>query len=154
MPNGKFVRSEIIDALINSGLKVDLFGNYWDGYPNWHGYLKSFGDVIDIFNTSRINLNLSNPWHYNTMSQIKGRHFEIPQCQGFQLSTPADNLEEYFVNNKEIVIANSIDELIDQCKYYLEHSNEREQIARAGYNRMMKNHQWHHRFEHIFNEIR
>ncbi len=153
MPNGKFLRSEIVDAIMTAGIKIDLFGNYWDGYANWHGYAKSFEDIISVFNRSRINLNLSNPWHHGTMPQIKGRHFEVPQCHGFQISTPADDLSSYFENGKEIVIAESVQDLIDKTKYYLEHSNERESIAAAGYKRMLKDHQWHHRFEHIFKEV-
>lgn len=153
MPNGKFVRSDIIEALENANITVDLFGNYWDGFKNWHGYKTDFNDIIDVFNTSRINLNLSNPWHHGTMPQIKGRHFEIPQVQGFQISTPADDLESYFVSDKEIVIAHSIEDLIDKTKYYLEHSNERESIASMGHTRMLKEHQWSHRFENIFKEV-
>lgn len=153
MPNGKFIRSDIIEALENANIKVDLFGNYWDGFKNWHGYKTDFNDIIDVFNTSRINLNLSNPWHHGTMPQIKGRHFEIPQVQGFQISTPADDLESYFVSDKEIVIAHSIEDLIDKTKHYLEHSNERESIAKMGHTRMLKEHQWSHRFENIFKEV-
>jgi hypothetical protein len=153
MPNGKFLRSEIVDAIMNAGIRVDLFGNYWDGYANWHGYQTDFKDVIGVFNRSRVNLNLSNPWHHGTMPQIKGRHFEIPQCQGFQISTPADDLESYFVPGKEIVIVNSVQDLIDKTKFYLANPQEREAIAFAGRERMLNEHQWHHRFQHIFKEV-
>lgn len=153
MPNGKFLRSEVIDAMMAAGLKVDLFGHYWDGYSNWHGYTKDFESIIKVFNTSRINLNLSNPWHFGTMPQIKGRHFEIPQTHGFQLTTPADDLSSYFTEDKEIVIANSDNELIEKAKFYLENSKEREKIAAAGYARMQNEHQWEHRFTHIFKEV-
>jgi len=153
MPNGKFLRSEIIDAMMNAGIRIDLFGNYWDGYENWHGYKTDFYDIIRVFKTTKVNLNLSNPWHHRTMPQIKGRHFEIPQCLGFQISTPADDLSSYFEDGKEIVIVNSVADLIDKTKYYLEHSEERQMIASAGYLRMLKDHQWYHRFEHIFKEV-
>lgn len=153
MPDGRFLRSEIINTMMSAGLQIDLFGNYWDGYDRWHGYVKDFQDIIAIFNQTRINLNLSNPWHHGTMPQIKGRHFEIPQCQAFQLATPADDLESYFVEDKEIVIAHSGQELVDKASYYLEHSKEREKIASAGHARMLKEHQWSHRFEHVFKEV-
>lgn len=153
MPNGKFLRSEVIDAMMSADIKINLFGNYWDGYKNWHGYKTDFKEIIDVFNTSKVNLNLSNPWHHGTMPQIKGRHFEIPQTAGFQISTPADDLDSYFVEDKEIVIARSVQELIDKTKYYLAHDNEREVIANAGHARMLNHHQWHHRFEHIFKEV-
>jgi hypothetical protein len=153
MPNGKFWRSEIIDQMMAAGIKIDLFGNYWDGYTNWHGYLTDFNEVIDVFNASRVNLNLSNPWHHGTMPQIKGRHFEIPQCQGFQISTPADDLESYFVPGKEIIIVNTVTELIEKTRYYLNNSTERETIAFAARERMLNEHQWHHRFQKIFKEV-
>lgn len=153
MPNGKFLRSEIIDAMTNAGIKIDLFGNYWDGYSNWHGYQTDFNDVIRVFNTTRVNLNLSNPWHHGTMPQIKGRHFEIPQVRGFQISTPADDLPSYFEDGKEIVIVNTIDELIEKTKFYIENSDKREAIAAAGRLRMLADHQWYHRFQHIFKEV-
>jgi len=151
--DGSFVRANIIDALMAAGIDVRLFGNYWDGYSNWGGYLKDFQSVLNVFNQSKICLNLSNPWHVGTMPQIKGRHFEIPQIGGFQVCTPADDLESCFEDGKEIVVSHSIEELINRIKYYLEHDDEREEIAQAGNDRMLKEHQWSHRFEYIFKEV-
>ena len=153
MPNGRFLRAEIINAFIAAGMPVDLFGNYWDGYERWHGYVTDYQEIIRVFSQSRVCLNLSNPWHHNTMPQIKGRHFEIPQTGGFQLCTPADDLGSYFVEDKEIVVARSVQELIEKARWYLDHATEREAIAAAGRQRMLQEHQWHHRFEAIFREV-
>jgi spore maturation protein CgeB len=153
-PEGlKFVRAEIVDAVMAAGLDIDLFGNYWDGYDNWKGYLREFQKVVNVFNESKVCLNISNPWHFGTMPQIKGRHFEIPQTGQFQLTTPADDLESYFVPDKEIVVARSTEDIIEKSRYYLEHKDERNAIASAGYERMMKDHQWEHRFRDIFGEL-
>lgn len=153
MPDGRFLRSEIVNAFLAAGLPVDLFGNYWDGYERWHGYVVDHQEIVNVFNQSRICLNLSNPWHYGTMPQIKGRHFEIPQAGGFQLCTPADDLESYFVEDKEIVVARSVPELVEKARYYLEHATERETIAAAGHRRMLQEHQWYHRLTDIFKGI-
>lgn len=153
MPDGRFLRAEVINSFIAAGLPVDLFGNYWDGYESWHGYMTNFKDIIRVFNQSRICLNLSNPWHHGTMPQIKGRHFEIPQTGGFQLCTPADDLESYFIEDKEIVVARSVQELVEKARYYLDHATEREAIAKAGHERMLQEHQWHHRFNALFKEV-
>lgn len=153
MPDGRFLRSEIVNAFLAAGLPVDLFGNYWDGYENWHGYIADYQEIIKVFNQSKICLNLSNPWHHGTMPQIKGRHFEIPQTGGFQLCTPADDLDSYFVEDKEIVVARSVQELVDKARYYLDHTDEREAIAAAGHRRMLQEHQWHHRLESIFKAL-
>jgi len=153
MPDGRFLRSEIVDSIMDAGIKIDLFGNYWDGYENWHGYQKDFHAMIKAFDQSKICLNLSNPWHHGSMPQIKGRHFEIPQNGGFQICTPADDLDSYFENGKEIVVVESVSELIEKMNYYLEHPAEREAIAQAGRERMLKEHQWHHRLENIFKDV-
>jgi spore maturation protein CgeB len=154
MPNGKFWRAEIVDAIRNAGIEIHLFGNYWDGHPNWHGYVTNFAEVPRIFNRSKICLNLSNPWHHNTMPQIKGRHFEIPQTGGFQVCTPADDLQRYFEFGKEIVVAEpTSDSIISTLRYYLEHEEERSAIAAAGRTRMLQEHQWSHRLREIFEEV-
>jgi hypothetical protein len=80
LPDGRFWRQVVVEAIRDAGIDIHLFGNYWDGQPNWHGYLAEFQDMLDVFQTSKICLNLSNPWHIQTMRQIKGRHFEILQA--------------------------------------------------------------------------
>jgi spore maturation protein CgeB len=153
-PEGmRFVRAEIIDALMCAGINVDLFGHYWDGYKNWHGYVTNFHDMVQVFNESKICLNLSNPWHVGTLPQIKGRHFEIPQTGGFQLCTPADDLKSYFVPDDEIVIVDTVEDMVGRIQYFLEHDKERQDIAAAGYARMLQEHQWDKRFENIFKEV-
>lgn len=146
------IRGKIIRNLQDCGIDVHLFGQYWDGFRNWHGYV-SFEESLAAMRSARICLNLSNPSQPGTMPQIKGRHFEIPQTGGFQLSTPADDLGSYFEYDKEIVIANSEDDLISKIKFYIDHPKERITIARAGFERMQRDHQWSHRFTHILQEI-
>jgi spore maturation protein CgeB len=147
------IRPEILQKLYQRGIEVHLFGNYWDDWPNWHGYISDFASVISVFNQSKICLNLSNPWHIGTMPQIKGRHFEIPQCGSFQLSTPADDLQTYFDFGKEIVVAETADQLADYIYYYLDNDNERTEIALAGEEKTKREHQWSHRLVDIFREI-
>lgn len=153
MPDGRFLRAEIIDSIMADGIDITLFGNYWEGYSNWKGYITDFHDMIAAFDESRICLNLSNPWHHNTMPQIKGRHFEIPQNGGFQLCTPADDLSSYFKDGEEIVVVGSVPEMKEKMHYYLEHEEERNVIAANGRNRMLAEHQWHHRFADIFKQV-
>lgn len=146
------IRPQMIDALNQAGIKVHLFGNYWQGHPDDHGFI-TFEKMIEVFNISKINLNFSNPFQMNTMPQIKGRHFEIPQCGGFQLTTSASDIESYFIPNREIIIVNNVLDLVNKIKYNLENNEEREVVALAGYNRMLKEHTWKDRFINILKEI-
>lgn len=82
--------------------------------------------------------------------QIKGRTFEVPACGGFLLTGDADNLRDYYVDGKEIVIFKNKADLAEKCKYYLAHENERLAIAKAGYERTIKEHTYEQRFVEIF----
>lgn len=146
------LRGDFIQAINQAGVKVHLFGHYWDGHPDNHGYI-DFEEMVNVFNQSKININFSNPFHTGTLPQIKGRHMEIPACGGFQLSTPADDLESYFVNGKEIVVAKDIYGMVQAIRYYLENEEKRESIAQAGYDRTMKDHTWPMRFKQILEEL-
>ena len=146
------IRPQMINALNQAGIKVHLFGQYWKGHPDDHGFVP-FDEMIDVFNNSKINLNFSNPFHIGTTPQIKGRHFEIPQCGGFHITTPADDLESYFVSNREVIIVDNMLDMVNKIRYYLENDSEREAIATAGYNRMLEEHTWKKRFINILKEI-
>ena len=82
--------------------------------------------------------------------QIKGRNFEVPGCGGFLLTGDADNLRDYYVDGKEIVIFKDTADMIEKIKYYLAHDKEREAIAQAGYERTIREHTYEQRFREIF----
>jgi spore maturation protein CgeB len=82
--------------------------------------------------------------------QIKARNFEIPGCAGFQLSGPAENIEDYFIPGKEIVCYNDFGDLVEKIRYYLAHTDEREAVAEAGYQRAKREHSYERRLTEIF----
>lgn len=174
-------RRQIIDTIRKAGVDVQTWGKDWD-----NGRL-SQEEMIQVFNTSRINLNLTNSsthslersdyppnriiarlknllnrksnWQErksNTQQfsqQIKGRNFEVPGCGGFLITNPADNLEDYYVPNQEIVVSQNTSDLIDKIKFYLGNEDQRCLIAHAGYERTLKEHTYVKRFNDIFQEI-
>ncbi len=202
-PHGN--RRQIIQALRHAGIDVQAWGGGWEA-----GRI-SQDQMIEIFNQSRINLNLANasvpttipkPWtkagarrlasrslnvvpfgqqirsagktwfaatkpsspakvdattaidlNQQYSEQIKGRNFEVPGCGGFMLTGQADNLEDYYRFGKEVVCFDNVEDLIDKARYYLSHEDERDAIARAGYQRTMGEHTYVHRFEEIFRNM-
>lgn len=85
---------------------------------------------------------------------IKGRTFEVPACGGFLITAKADDdISEYYVPDKEIVVFETIAELAEKCKFYLAHERERLIIAKAGYDRTLKDHTYIKRFEQIFKAL-
>ena len=85
--------------------------------------------------------------------QIKGRNFEVPGCGGFLLTGRADNLDQYYESGKDIASFTNTDELIERILYYLKHESERAAIARAGYERTLREHTYVQRFRDIFRQM-
>ncbi|MGH9424683.1 MAG: CgeB family protein, partial [Terriglobia bacterium] len=65
------------------------------------------------------------------VDQIKGRNFEIPGCGGFLIAGRAEDLENYYEIDKEIVCFDDVNDLIEKVRYYLRHEDERAAIAQA-----------------------
>jgi spore maturation protein CgeB len=146
-PHGN--RLEIIRELSELGFGPKVYGFGWTGAPRL-----PFHEMVRIFNRTRINLNLSNASMPNTPQQIKGRNFEIPGAGGFLMTSPADNLEEYYEDGKEIVVFRSTTELKERISYYLRHDSERSGIAQAGYERTIRDHTWDRRWNDILGRLR
>ena len=87
------------------------------------------------------------------LNQIKGRNFEIPGCGGFMLTSPSENLDDYFIPDREYVAYANLRELIDKIRYYLAHEEDRARIAHAGHARTLDQHTYAHRFHEIFNRM-
>lgn len=88
-----------------------------------------------MFSGSKINLNLS---LRSIHSGIALRVLDIMACGGFVLSNWQPEIAEYFEEGKEIVTFGCVEECMDKIRYYLEHEEERRQIAAAGYRKVKR----------------
>lgn len=82
-----------------------------------------------VFAGSKINLNIS---LRSIHSGIPLRVLDIMACGGFVLSNWQPEIAEYFIEGKEIVMFDSLEDCLDKTTYYLEHEEERKQIAYCG----------------------
>ena len=57
---------------------------------------------------------------------------------------------EYFEEGTDYVMYDGPDDLIDKCKYYLEHDDKRKSIAINGHNKIKAHHTYEMRFKDIF----
>jgi len=157
-------RRQTVAKLTDAGLPVECWGFGWPSGQLEHE------QMVDVFASSRINLSLSNSseapglkarvrrlLHFHPPPprppQIKGRNFEVPGCGGFLLTERVPHLEGYFELDREVAVFDTADDLVDKVCYWLEHDDERQQIAEAGYRRVMSEHTYDHRFAAIFAEL-
>lgn len=83
------------------------------------------------------------------------RYWEVPAVGGFMMSQePGIVIPNNFEHEKEVIfIQDDLSDLIDLGKYYLKHSDKREQIAKNGHNKMLEYHTDLKRVEYIFDKI-
>jgi spore maturation protein CgeB len=173
-------RKEVVAKLQAAGLSVQCWGGGWpNGRISQEGMLEVFSNskvnlnltkssdmvslkaLVKVFfyrrNDQTYRLHRPGMWVDNLKSlinknreQIKGRNFEVPGTGGFLLTGDADNLSTYYEDGKEIAIFHGIDDLIAKARYYVEHDEERERIAKAGYERTLREHTYEQRFRDIF----
>lgn len=92
-------------------------------------------DAAVVYAGSKINLNIS-------LKGIEGgtpqRIMEIMGAGGFVLTNYCHETAELFEEGKEIAMFKTPEELFEKADYYLKHDKEREQIAKAGHNKVLE----------------
>jgi len=146
-PHG--TRKRTVSSLAKHGIMIETFGKGWR-----NGRITQ-AQMIRIFNATKINLNLANSsWNLHTIfrnqQQIKGRNFEVPGCGSFLLTNYVEGLEQYYDLENEIRCFSSLHNLRELILYYLRHEDERERIARNGYQRTLRDHTYERRFMDLF----
>ena len=113
---------------------------------NNRGIAKSFTMMPRIFKCSKINLNMT---ARTIKSGLPQRIFDIMAAGGFVISNYQSEIPEYFTPGKDIVLYESIPDLLEKIGYYLAHEDERLQIAQNGYEKVKKQHHLAHRAQEM-----
>lgn len=100
-----------------------------------------------IMKCSKINLNLTNK---PISSGLPLRCFDIMGCGGFMLSNYQPEIPELFELDREVVVYESIPDLIEKAGYYLAHEEERQAIARRGYEKVKQYHSYEVKLSQMF----
>jgi spore maturation protein CgeB len=146
-------RPKWIAALRERGINVECFGHGWD-----NGSVTT-EEMQRIIKESIISLNFGDSgWVLKGIvprrsRQIKARIFEVPGAGGFLFTEKAENLENFYRLNKEVIIFDGVDDLAAKIRYYTSHSEERDQIASAGNRRTTKDHTYDERFKAILHQV-
>lgn len=102
-----------------------------------HDGVKTLTEMPFVFRQSKININTT---MRSIQTGISQRVWDILSCRGFVLTNYQPEIEEYFEIGKHIETYENEEELREKVKYYLEHDEEREKIARLGFEEVRQKH--------------
>jgi spore maturation protein CgeB len=130
-------RADCIKAIVDSGIKVKVWGEYWQRYAKWHPWARNIvmgrRIICDQYclalSSASICLGLLSRFIPETTTT---RSFEIPACGTFMLAERTNEHLKLFEEGKEAEFFSSKKELVKKTHYYLENPQKREDIAAAG----------------------
>lgn len=100
-----------------------------------------------IIKCSKINLNMTN---LPIKTGLPLRIFDLMGAGGFVISNYQAEIPEHFIPDEDIVLYDSIPDLLDKIDYYLKHDDERCQIAKNGYAKVKEFHSYDVRLQEMF----
>lgn len=112
-----------------------------------HGGADSNTMMPQIIKCSKINLNMTNR---PIKTGLPLRIFDLMGAGGFVISNYQAEIPEIFIPDEDIVLYDSIPDLLDKIGYYLEHDEERKQIAKNGYEKVKMYHSYDVRLAQMF----
>lgn len=140
-------RRAVVREVRTHGIDLHTFGSGW---PR-SGWVR---DPIEVFNRSTINLGMGGVEYSESLTNVKGRDFEIPATGGgMYLTTFNPDLALHFVVGSEIVCYRNRDELVELIRWYLQHPDEANDIAGRGRARCLREHRWLHRYEKMLGAL-
>ncbi|MGN0318450.1 MAG: DUF3880 domain-containing protein [Lachnospira sp.] len=145
-------RVELLNMLA-SEYRVDLYTEEPDDELvgiNYKGYVGYMNEMPKVFNRSKINLNIT---LRNIRTGIPLRVWDILGAGGFLMTNFQAELPEYFENGRNIVYFDSHKDCLRKCEYYLNHEEERREIAMNGYKLVKEKHSYIDRIGRIFDIV-
>lgn len=105
-------------------------------------------ELLKIYSRAQI---VINPLPDHMPDGANLRMFEIPACGSLQLTSYCD--PSWFKIGKEIIVYDSLSDLVTKIKHYLNHPRQRASIAKAGLVRVQQ-YTYHRRFRDIFDRLK
>jgi spore maturation protein CgeB len=151
-PGGKLSQDDMLAVFSRSKICLNLTDRKSLLDPSILGRIvcrKSINHVVPDFHL----IDNFNAYLHFPIPHTHARPFELAGCGAFTLSGWSEDIGAYYEENKEMAFYKDTPELIEKTKYYLAHDAEREEIAKAGFVRTIKNHTYEARFKEIFSKI-
>jgi len=139
-------RVEYLESIVRAGYKLNLFGGGWkDAIPtlSTDSPPRSLGPISPVVDAdyrkalsgAKIALCFLSKLNRDTYTR---RNFEIPATGTFMLSEYTRDLATLFDEGKEAEFFRSKEEMMDKIRFYLSHGEQRNDIARRGRERVLR----------------
>jgi len=124
---------------INSANRKDSLDRLFREFPNFYYGQRLFNEAAEKYAQSKIVFNIS------MLDDLNMRVFEVLGSRSFLLTNHLPDIDEFFKEGVHLATYKTMDEMVEKAKYYLAHDDEREKIAQAGFEEVMKHHTIDHR---------
>lgn len=119
---------------INSQNRLEALDHLFKEFPNFFYGQRLFEEAARKFAESKIVFNIS------MKDDLNMRTFEAMGSGSFLLTDWNSTIEEFFKDGTHLALYRTQEEMVEKARYYLAHEEERERIALAGYEEVVKNH--------------
>ena len=146
----------LLDNISQYFTNLKIFGPLYpnsDSILKFHAKRQTYNDIehSKIVAQSKINIGHSGWSHFD--EYFSARNYRIMGSGGFLLANRSNGIEKVFEENKEIVLYNNISDCIDKIRYYLNHEDERKQIALNGKKKTLENYTFNHSLNNLIKII-
>jgi spore maturation protein CgeB len=128
--------------LLRNGIDLGIYGAGWQKAKAQreieracHYRLVEGEEYARAIASFDVNLGIVSKWN---RSHTASRTFQIPALGGFLLHERNELVTHYFKEGVEAEFFDSDDELLEKCRHYLAHPDERRRIAEAGRHRCVE----------------
>lgn len=128
---------------INSENRIEALDRMFREFPNFFYGQRLFEQAAEIYSQSKIVFNIS------IKDDLNMRTFEGMSTKSFMLTSYNEEVANVFEDGKHLVLYKTLDEAVEKARYYLEHDNERERIAQAGFEEVRIKHTFVHRARQV-----
>lgn len=150
-------RERIIEKILDSGIKLEVFGDSWKNSPFFENKNLIINDSTDeigykeILSDTKVSLNVM----YANKSGFTERYGYSMLNGAVCVSDTSDYICNNFEDKKDIVFYDlqSLDDIADKIKWLLDNPKEGERISKNAYNKAKSKHLWKHRAENLISII-
>lgn len=132
---------------LNDPTRIAALDLVFREFPNsWWGSMRTgrvFERAADLYTQGRVVFN------HAINDDVNMRVFEALATRSLLLTPAVSSLGQLFVDGIHLVTYGSMDEALTKARFYIDHPDEAEAIADAGYREVMENHTFAHRVARI-----